>query len=364
MANLLLTKRCNLHCTYCFAAPDVSEPKKPQDYVSPQVFRDYLTFLERSESKQARFLGGEPTLHPDFDAFVLQAWQKGKHVVVFTNGLMPDKALKVLEDLPEEACSLLVNLTPLDPAVEAGYRPSPRTISSEAAQSRAKRVVKTLFRMGERAQLGYTIFHNGPLDLSWIIEMIDQTGCNRSIRLGMAQPAPGGNVFIHPKNYRQVGRQVASFIEKAAEAEVKVELDCGFVRCMFSDEELQILRESQAHIAWRCSPVVDIDLDGSAFPCFPLAAVVRIRDALSQDVTALQVQFEQALAYFRVCGIYPECSTCDLRITEKCSGGCLALTLRRMKNQTLIYTIPNQYAADFSTYRQRALAQEAERPSS
>jgi radical SAM protein with 4Fe4S-binding SPASM domain len=229
----------------------------------------------------------------------------------------------------------------------AGNHLKRRWMPPESTQSEVNRIFRTLSTLGKRAQVGYTIFQHGLLDLSWVIDIIDQTGCSRSVRLGIAQPAKGENTYVHPKNYRQVGRQVATFIEKAARNEVRVELDCGFVRCMFSEEEMRVLTQCQAHIAWRCSPVIDIDLDGSAFACFPLEEITRIEDALSQTATALRSQFEKKLSYFRICGIFPECSSCNLRISEKCSGGCLASTLKRMKNQPFRYPIPDDYAAKF-----------------
>jgi len=352
MANILLTNLCNLKCSYCFAAPFLSDPGNNQQFLSLETFEKYLDFSDRSGLQQVRLMGGEPTLHPDFEKFVLLAQQRGKHVVVFTNGLMPSKALQALLDLPVSECSALVNITPLDDKVYSGDQSWNVGAQGKAAQLKAERLSKTLSRLGLRAQLGYTIFQHGQLDLSWIVEIIDRAGCCRSIRLGMAQPAKNGNSFVHPKKYQQIGKQVAEFTQKAAKEGVTVELDCGFVRCMFSEEDMQTLKQSQAHIAWRCSPVLDFDWNGSAFPCFPLAEITRIEDGLSQTTQALRAQFEKTLSYFRVCGIFPECSSCGLRITEKCSGGCLASTLRRMKDQAIRYQIPARYAAEFFQYHE------------
>jgi MoaA/NifB/PqqE/SkfB family radical SAM enzyme len=327
LSNLMLTNECNLHCEYCFAAPFFREGNQPGKWVSSEVFEQYLAYLDRSDIPQARLLGGEPTLHPDFARFVRRALEYGKHVALFTNGFMPAKALQTILELPEECCSVLVNVTPAE---------------WQAGQGGFLKHQPLLEALGKRAQISYTLWRIEAEDLTWIIRMIEEANCSRSVRLGLAQPA-GKNRYLHPKNYREAGRKAAAFAQAANKLGIKVELDCGFVRCMFSDEEIFTLKESAAHFAWRCNPVIDIDIHGNAFPCFPLAETVSMENALSYTAQEIQDHFEHSLSIYRVCGIFSECSTCQVRITEKCTGGCLASGIRRMKKQAITYMIPYKY---------------------
>src|SRR5512141_2870784 len=101
MTNLLLTNLCNRECSYCFA---VSYRKAASGhYLSEDQYQQFLDYLDRSNIDQVRLLGGEPTLHPQFDSLVQSAWGRGKSVIVFSNGFMPERALEALLELPEEA---------------------------------------------------------------------------------------------------------------------------------------------------------------------------------------------------------------------------------------------------------------------
>ena len=107
MANLSITNVCNKQCVYCFANDTRIEFGKT--YVDDETFEKALDYLERSGIKQARLLGGEPTLHPNFISFVNKALDRGLDIMLFTNGLISAKVLNFLTELPEERLSILLN---------------------------------------------------------------------------------------------------------------------------------------------------------------------------------------------------------------------------------------------------------------
>ena len=85
MANISITSVCNRHCEFCFAGP-TRNGIDPVAHMPLHRFEEALDFLGRSGISEARLLGGEPTLHPDFDrvvdmvaaAVMLQAWLDGR----------------------------------------------------------------------------------------------------------------------------------------------------------------------------------------------------------------------------------------------------------------------------------------------
>jgi hypothetical protein len=315
MANLVITDTCNLACPYCFAGQALPAERR---FIEMVDFEARLDFLQRSGVDQARLIGGEPTLHPQFPELVRRIRQRGLIVIVFSHGLMPPKALNCLADLPVEACTVLVNLN------------ASRNPSGPDQREQGQRL-ETLRRLGQRALPGFNLV-SPQIELDFILPLIQNSGCYPAIRLGLAHAMlGGGNQYLHPRQYRLVTPKIVAFARQAARQGVRLEFDCGFVRCMFSDQELRELESAQADIGWRCSPVLDIDLDGRALHCFPLAGSSQISldaDSLASD---LRNALAQALAGYRQSGVYRECSTCVFKQKGACPGGCLAATIRRFR---------------------------------
>jgi MoaA/NifB/PqqE/SkfB family radical SAM enzyme len=278
---------------------------------------------------QVRLLGGEPTLHPNFEKLIHMAVSRGKRIVLFTNGLMPERSLNNLLSLEAGKCSILVNANSFGPLKE----------DAEVLQKRKK----TITKLGNRCQIGCTIFQPN-CDLQPLIALIQETGCAKRIRLGLAQPIGDANQYLSPKSYPAIGHKIAGFVETAAKESIHVELDCGFVRCMFSEDDFQRLHRAHVAPEWHCSPIIDIDLEGVAFPCFPLQSFMTVDTALDLDARSLRKKFELGMKSIRRVGIYKECSTCPIKSKNHCSGGCLALVIKRMNRTPWQMRLPAQTA--------------------
>ena len=166
-------------------------------------------------------------------------------------------------------------------------------------------------------------------------------GCRKAIRLGLAQPTLSGqNQFLNARQYSMAGQRIARFADMAAKEDIHLEFDCGFVRCMFTDDQLITLRRTGTDIGWRCNPILDIDLNQSVFHCFPLAG--RIQTLLSDtcDATGLRDKLSTQVESYRLAGICKTCSSCQFKRTEECTGGCLAYTMRRFQSAQFTLEIP------------------------
>ncbi len=339
MANLAISNVCNLNCPYCFAAAYMSQTiGTARPFITIEAFTQRLDFLERSHISQVRLIGGEPTLHPQFTTLVQLARQRGFTILVFTHGLVRARPLACLTALSPDDCLVLVNMN----ATRSGSVPD----AAETAQREA-----VIRQLGSRALLGFNIYRP-QFNLEPLLALIQKANCHPAIRLGLAQPIlDGANVYLHPKQYPAVGRQLAQFARRAAAAGVRLEFDCGFVRCMFSDEELALLQEAGADVAWRCNPILDISLDGRAIHCFPLTG--RVETAVTaQDAPTLRQQLIAQTQAYRRAGIYRECSFCPHKRQDApqgtppgtppgaCTGGCLAQTMRRFRHQNLRFVLP------------------------
>ena len=245
----MLTRRCTLHCDYCFASSFLRSESTGNSDVSFDIFEAYIDFLDRSGLPEARLLGGEPTLHKEFAGFVSYACRRGKKVLVFSNGLIPKPALRALVEIPPEQCTVLINLA-----------------SGESLPDSRRKQMRVMTQLAQRACPGYTITRMTAGNLPSLLNMIDESGCQRSLRIALAQPGDSQNKFVHPKQYRALASSVLALAAEAHRREVHLEFDCGFVRCMFSKEDVQTLRENGVSMVWHCSPIIDIDIDGTVFP--------------------------------------------------------------------------------------------------
>ena len=109
VANLMITKRCNLQCTYCFANEFVN--KKNTD-ISLENFEKALDFIATDGSGRVGLIGGEPLIHDKFKDIMekLIYDNRFERIVIYTNGLLIDKYINQFD----EKESILSGITPDD----------------------------------------------------------------------------------------------------------------------------------------------------------------------------------------------------------------------------------------------------------
>ncbi len=334
MANISVSRVCNLHCPYCFAGGYLAaaRPARERPFITPEAFAERLDFTVRSGMPEVRLIGGEPTLHPEFPALVRLARERGLRVVVFSHGLMPEAALTCLESLPPDQCSVLINM-------------NAATGPSGPSEREAARRLATLARLGPRALPGLTIYQPG-FELEPVLDAVERTGCQPRVRIGLAHPIDGAqNRFLHPKQYPFVGRRLALLAGQAAGRGARLEFDCGFVRCMFSPEDLERLNRAGTQPVFLCSPILDVDIAGSVVHCFPLAATLAASLGPADTAQGLRDGLARRAAPFRAAGVYRECSSCGYKEQDICRGGCLAAALRRFHQGPFRIAMPARAAA-------------------
>jgi hypothetical protein len=279
-----------------------------------ETFAAVLAYLQRSGIKEIRLLGGEPTLYPQFAALLDMVLATVLRPIVFSNGLMPPESLNKLRTIAPGRVRVMVNASAL--------------IEGEPAL--VEQVRQTLRLLGRRAMLGVNLHTRQPR-LDGLLDTIRDLNLIPRLRLGLAHPTLSGtNHSLPVKAYRQVGRHISAFARAAADRGVVLNLDCGFVPCMFAHESLPALDVAVSDCGRRCNPLPDILPDGRAIACYPLADLGAV--ALDQTTTAVAIRrhFQELLAPYADLGIFPECSTCDLLRAQRCLGGCRAAALRRL----------------------------------
>jgi hypothetical protein len=284
-------------------------------HISLPEFEKALDFLERSGIDQARLLGGEPTLHPDFPELVDRALRRNLRLLVFSNGLMPAPALRRLSDTAVDRVAVLLNAT--------GYPAQPPRLRRRQAAAMA--------RLGRRVTLGVNI-HAPAFEPGFLLDLIREYGLSPCIRVGLAHPCVGGtNRYLHPRYYLAAGRRLAGFAEQARGADVELAFDCGFVPCMFPPGAWESFSKHSFGIGPGCNPLPDLLPDGRMVCCYPLAALRHEALEGAGDAASVRARLGAQLAPLRGLGVFRECAKCELRERGECAGGCMAAALLRLR---------------------------------
>lgn len=309
MPNLMVTDRCNQGCTYCFAR-DWTAGHEVHGVTFERLDR-YLDFLERSGYQVLELIGGEPTIGPTFPAIVRHALRRGFRIKLFTNGLMPPASLRALTEAPADSLQLLVNVNE-----RTGY----------SAQSWCL-LEKNLASLGDRAGLGSTLYQVD-FDLSDTLTLIERHGLRHVLRVGLAQPILGvDNAHLDPPDYLRIAETLTAQAEHAADHDVRVGLDCGFVRCMFDARQLARLRLAGADVQFVCGPIMDVSPQLEVFNCFPLSRQNRVPLDDFPDMSSMTKWFQSDLEQLRANHAPEACLQCEHFLSGGCAGGCLAHVL-------------------------------------
>ncbi len=318
MANISITSACNRDCGFCFAGEAGRRASPDAAHMPLARFEAALDFLVRSGVPEARLLGGEPTLHPDFGRVIHLALSRGLGLVVFSGGLIPESALRALEATPAASVAVLLNVVP----------PPPGQTLHPVRQDDVCR------RLGPRVTLGVTIDSPG-IRLGPLLDVIERRDLRRTVRLGLGHPAlAGANSYLRPRHYPEVGRRVAEFAAAARERGVGVEFDCGWVPCMFPDGTVAALGPGGGSLGNRCGPILDLLPDGRLISCYPLAALGAVPLEPDLDAPRARAIFAARQQADRAFRLTPDCDACSRRAGGECSGGCLAAALQRQRRRT------------------------------
>jgi sulfatase maturation enzyme AslB (radical SAM superfamily) len=311
MANIILTNACNANCSFCFAQ-DLTQ--QSIDNIGLDDFDRRLRFIKRSGLSQIRLTGGEPTLHPQFPEIIKRIIATDLILILFSNGFIRKEVLCDLIKMSPHRLAILLNTN----AFSSSY-------DLQCFQC------EILSRLNERITLGYTIVQP-VFDLEPYFRWIKDFGLQPKLRLGMAQPILwGNNHYISPKQYKQVAKSILSNAEKSYREGIRLEFDCGFVRCMFTDQEWQLLDNLGTATGSHCEPNLDINLDDKIYHCFS----IRQFAAKLGETTTTKTAYDDIMIQrksFRESGIYPQCIECEERISGRCCAGCLSITLLRFHN--------------------------------
>jgi MoaA/NifB/PqqE/SkfB family radical SAM enzyme len=139
---IFATDRCNSQCVICKIWK-----KKPKTDLDPEVVRRLLSSKVLTRSSRFILTGGEFILHPKHEEILSLLNQSGKSYLLLSNGVLPDKLIRVVREFGVKHVSLS-----LDGSPETYER-----IRGVDGYSSVERVVEELKDDDVHVNMGYTV---------------------------------------------------------------------------------------------------------------------------------------------------------------------------------------------------------------
>jgi sulfatase maturation enzyme AslB (radical SAM superfamily) len=319
--NILITDFCNRACPYCFAKDKLAAGKAiPKSSISLKNLKIIADFLKRSAIKTIGVLGGEPTLHPQFQEAISLFIDRQICVRLFSNGLIRKDHLMFLRRLGADKVHVVLNLN--DPR---GYTKKERLAVNRTGEL-----------LNQQVTIGVTI-HEVDFTMEFVARFIESHGTQRKVRLGIALPQIGAdNKFVKPADYRRVAARIVDCVEENY-GKITFAFDCGFTMCSFTAAQLGRLFRSGAGMNFVCPVSIDIGPDLSVWACFPMRQLWNRKITEFKDAAHLRrFYLEKLQMVHRLGGIRFECRTCIFYKFRQCAGGCAGHVINSFTPSTQI----------------------------
>ncbi len=331
MPNIMLTYRCNLHCSYCFANEFVNKEKTD---ISIKDFLQAVSFIVRDGTYEIGLIGGEPTLHPGFQVIMdlLISNPKIKQITLFTNGLLMDQFIPQI----------------IHPKVRTLVNCNSPFVIGEHAFTRLRNNLDMILQQYEtngRIKLSINLYSDD-MDYSYIIDLLQRNHMDR-VRFSLTVPdfssCTGENVmesFLKRKAF------LMKFYRSMDSIKVLPYSDCNHPPyCIWNEEEKEWLRAYTAkypdiysNLALpysRCIPAIDILPNLQAVRCFGMSDYLKVPIADFQNIADLTDFFKNRIDTV-ACKLSAseKCTECYEQKTGRCFAGCIGYKTTRIKAAT------------------------------
>lgn len=326
MPNIMLTYRCNLHCSYCFANEFVNKEKTD---ITIHNFLKALSFLTRTGQTHVGLIGGEPTLHPGFQTIMelLIAHPLVADVMLYTNGLLMDR---FVSQITNPKIRILVNCN------------SPLIIGEKAFSVLQQNLDTMILQhnMKDRIWLGINLYSND-MDYSCMMDLLQRYEYHH-VRISLT--VPDFSVCSHidiMDHFKKRKSFLMEFFRKMDSIGVMAFFDCNSPpSCIWSEDEKKWLDSYAARCLEcnsdltgqsNCLPVIDILPNLQAVRCFgmsdftkvPIADFVSVHDIIRY----FQNEIDSVAYKLPAC---EDCKSCYEKKVRHCLGGCIGFKSSRV----------------------------------
>lgn len=322
--NVNLATYCNLKCPYCFAADlwESAGNKRDDKEIGIKNLKKVINFMKKSESREFRMFGGEPTLHTRFEKVYDIISRNGFSVVIFSNGIISKEKVEFLRR-QKNIASIAINVQ------------NPNVYSSRQYEM----LNFTFSNLNKFINLGFVIYKTD-FDAYFIIDLIEKYNLKREVKWSIAAPCFNHkNVSVKLKDHKKVIRRLIEHSRRFKRYSICWHPDTTFMWCLFTKKQLD---ELDRNVGFKpgnlCHPVLEVTPNLTVHRCYGTASLtnptLKITDF--KDEADAQMYFSKKEMPFKRIGVFKECFACDLR-GKVCGGGCLVHILKTFSIQELTH---------------------------
>jgi organic radical activating enzyme len=279
--------------------------------------------LPPGQPGHVKLLGGEPTLHPQFDEMLALCYERNINVTLISNFLFSkEKRDIILKYLEVHPMHFLINSTELD-----------QKNRMETFKENYNEIYKFLYARNAEESLSCGITLDHTIDIEYYINYIDFLKSNliaiENMRISLSFPGDTDkkNQFFFINNTK-LGDSLVFITKKLLDANIPAHLDCINFPCMYeSKEEAKFVKKflagSEKYICSIGPGPTDYMPDGTAIYCYPNANTVVDATKFKSDA-AVQESLRMKYQIVRATLTLPaECVECEAFKSGQCEGPCL-----------------------------------------
>ena len=315
MPNIMLTSKCNLHCSYCFANSLVNQ--NDANDITLENFQTALNFVTSSGPTKIGLIGGEPTLHHQFTSIIEMALKQdlAKIVTLCTNGIALEPYLDILNS-PKIQILFNCNATP--------------NISDAQEQQLLNNIEKYFSIPGNIGTLGINVYNND-IDCTYIFELAKKYN-QKSIRLSITIPSLNiCNEMTYEEYFNTRKQKLSEVMQLAQKYKIQCNFDCDVPpNCNLMLHKQWLDAKSNEAM---CAPIIDIDTDLSAIRCFGTSHLGKVKITDFPNLQALKEYFIETIDKpASKIVTHKRCINCPLHINQQCFGGCIRFKTKELLN--------------------------------
>jgi len=303
--NIMINTKCNLSCPFCFASTIVNKKQHRLEEMKGEDFEFILSLL-KGKIKTVTLMGGEPTLHKNFLAFIEKSLSEGFNIMLLTNGCWSQKVRESLTKLPSNRIKYCINL------------------NEYMRQEIVEKVTDNLMHIDPDSIILSVNIDRINFNFDFYKKLIKHIPV-RAVRWSYSLPG-GDNRFLNKSDYSHISESLIAFFDFLLKRDIEIISDHLVPLCVFNKKQVDYFSQKNIKIKTKCSPIVDILPDLTVINCFPLFGKIdSLKLSEFNSIEDIYKEFKNMLNNHNHFAD-PKCKECEM-FNKICSGGCLALRI-------------------------------------